>query len=78
MKNVTYFGKPKYDVEVTYYTLYVSTKKGKRQKWAGESEERIEIDNRLKRYFENNNYVSAKIVCRHKNGQYVENIVYIK
>ena len=71
---VTYFGKPKRDVEVIYYILYVSVEKGKRSKWAGECSERIEIDNRLKRYFVNNNYVSAKVICKFDGGEYVEYI----
>lgn len=76
MKKVTYMGNR--EVEVTYYVLYVNTQKGKKQKWAGECDERIEIDNRLKRYFENNDYVSATVVCKHKDGHYLEHIRYTK
>lgn len=76
MKKVSYWGKPKRDVKVTLYTLYVNTQKGKRQKWAGESAERIEIDNRLKRYCDNNDYVSATIVCKHEDGVYNEYVRY--
>lgn len=76
MKKVSYWGKPKRDVKVTLYTLYVNTQKGKRQKWAGECAERIEIDNRLKRYFENNDYVSATIVCKYEDGVYNEYVKY--
>lgn len=71
-------GKPNRKIEVTFFTLYVNTQKGKKQKWAGESNERIEIDNRLNRYFENNDYVSATVVCKHKDGQYLEHIIYTK
>jgi hypothetical protein len=78
MKKVSYWGKPKHNVSVNLYTLYVGTQKGSRQKWAGECSERVEIDNRLNRYFENNDYVSAKIVCKYKQGQYIEYIKYCK
>lgn len=78
MKKVTYWGKPKNNVKVTCYTLYVSTRKGKIKKWAGECSERIEIDNRLNKYFKNNYYVSATIICKYDNGQYIEYITYTK
>ena len=66
------------EVVVTYYVLYVSAQKGKKKKCAGECNERIEIDNRLNRYFENNDYISATVVCKHKDGQYLEYIIYNK
>ena len=77
MKETTFWGKPKKDVEISYYTLYVSTRKGKRLKWAGECPERIHIDNLIKRYIENNDYVSALIVCKYKGGQFNEYVKYI-
>lgn len=76
MKKITYWGKPKKYVEITKYILYVNTCRGKKQKWAGESFERVEIDNRLKKYFDNNSYVSATIVCQYNGGQYIEYIKY--
>ena len=76
MKKISYWGKPKNNVKITNYILYVNTCKGKKQKWAGECSERIEIDNRLKKYFQNNSYVSATIVCQYIGGQYIEYIKY--
>ena len=76
MIKVTYWGKPKKYVEIKKYTLYVNTCKGKKQKWAGECSERIEIDNRLEKYIKNNEYVSATIVCEYNGGQYNEYIKY--
>ena len=76
MKKITYWGKPKQPVEITKYTLYINTCKGKKQKWAGECDERIEIDNRLKKYIENNDYVSATIICEHDGGHYIEYLKY--
>lgn len=67
----TIFGKERPE-KAKLFTLYVSTQKGKRQKWAGECSERIEVDNRLKRYFKDNDYVSAKIVVECTDGQYIE------
>lgn len=76
MKKVSFWGNR--NQKVIYYILYVSTQKSKRQKWAGECEERIEIDNRINKYIENNDYVSAKIVCVCETGQYIEYIKSVK
>lgn len=62
----TFFGKPKSNVDVILYALYINTEKGKKSKWAGECAERIEIDNRINKYIENNDYVSATIICKYK------------
>lgn len=78
MQKITYWGKPKHSVEITKYILYINTHKGKKQKWAGECSERIEIDNRINKYIENNDYVSATIVCKYINGQYIEYVRYSK
>lgn len=78
MKTTTFMGKPKVDVKINLYTLYVSTCKGKRLKWAGECPERIHIDNLLKRYISNNDYVSAMIVCKYDGGCFNEYVKYRK
>ncbi len=53
------------------YTLYISTKKGKRRKWAGEREtmhdlEILIIQNYLNKGFD---YISANIVVKYTTGQ---------
>ena len=78
MIKVTYWGRPKRPIVIEKYTLYVSTCKGKRQKWAGECNESIEIENRINRYIQNNDYVSAKIVCCYDAGCFVKYVKYTR
>lgn len=57
--------------DIIGYTLYISTQKGKRRKWAGERETLHDIDilirqNYLEKEFE---YVSVNIIVKYTTGQ---------
>lgn len=57
--------------DIIGYTLYISTKKGKRRKWAGERETLHDLEilirqNYLNKGFE---YISANIIVKYTTGQ---------
>lgn len=57
--------------DIIGYTLYISTKKGKRRKWAGERETLHDIEilirqNYLDKGFD---YISANIIVKYTTGQ---------
>lgn len=57
--------------DIIGYTLYISTQKGKRRKWAGERKTLNDIDilirqNYLEKEFE---YISVNIVVKYTTGQ---------
>lgn len=62
------------------YELYISTKKGKKRKWAGERETLNDLDilikqNYLEKEFE---YISANIIVRYSTGHSLIERRYIK
>ena len=53
------------------YTLYISTKKGKRRKWAGERETMRDLEILIRQNYLNKGfaYISANIIVKYTTGQ---------